>query len=244
MGEMTILQLVQDAAEEVGTTVPSELGSSIDGDSRQWLRLVKKTGRDLNRRGQWNILKREFRFTGADLTLDTSQTPNRQYIALPPEFSSFGGASSLWDDTLDVQANGPLLNEQQLAVLARETTSSRPYWWLRDGKIWIYPNQGSTRKFIYILQSDQWVTPSQSTFASTIGNDSDTTVFDDELFTLGLIYRWRHRKGLSYAEDKADYEMMLQERAGADRGERTVRTAALYEDIPDNHWPGIIDVPT
>lgn len=243
MAQKTILELVTEAAEDVGTTIPDQLVASRDGDARQWLRHANAIGKDLQVRYGKNVTKKEYRFTGADLTIDTALTPNRQYIELPEDFSSFAGASSLWDDTLDVQCNGPLLSEAQLAVLARETTSSRPYWWLTGGRINIYPIQGDTRKFLYLIQADQWVLDGSNP-QDTITSDGNTTIFDNELFTLGLIWRWRFRKGLSYAQDKADYEMMFENRAGADRGERSIRTAALYEDIPDNYWPGIIDVPT
>lgn len=78
--------------------------------------------------------------------------------------------------------------------------------------------------------------------ASAFTDDANTIVFDEAIFTLGVIWRWKKAKGLEYAEDKDQYERRILDAIAADgskdwlslEGERYDITPALV--VPAGSW--------
>ena len=50
------------------------------------------------------------------------------------------------------------------------------------------------------------------------GNDNDIPYLDEELLTLGTLWRWKKEKGLEYAEDFNSYERLVIDAIGRDAG--------------------------
>lgn len=60
------------------------------------------------------------------------------------------------------------------------------------------------------------------TAADTWENDTDTLMLPKRLLTLGVVWRWKKRKGLPYATDMAEYEARLARAANEHRGIRKI----------------------
>lgn len=58
----TLLQLVQNASNELGLTAPSNVIGSYAADTIQMLALVNALGNELQREFDWNALEKEYRF--------------------------------------------------------------------------------------------------------------------------------------------------------------------------------------
>ena len=76
-------------------------------------------------------------------------------------------------------------------------------------------------KFHY--QQNTWAKASDNTRKAAFDADSDTFMLDERLLKLGLIWQWRELKGLPYAEDMQNYEMLQAKLIAADKGSRTIR---------------------
>ena len=91
-----------------------------------------------------------------------------------------------------------------------------------------------TRVFEYV--SDAWVWASASAeYKVSFEADTDKTVFPDDLFELGVIWRYKKAFGLEYAEDRMEYERQLDISFSQDGGAQIVRfgTRAIDPNNPN-----------
>ena len=90
----TLLELIQQATNEIGILQPSQLVGQVDDQSRQLLALANREGKDFamlaNSRGGWQNLHKEYTFT------TVSGTPD---YALPSDFEYFV-QSTFWDGSM------------------------------------------------------------------------------------------------------------------------------------------------
>ena len=61
---------------------------------------------------------------------------------------------------------------------------------------------------------------------TSVGNkwvsDQDSTIWDDELITLGVMWRWKKMKGQDYSEEFREFENAFSEYSGRDGGRMPV----------------------
>jgi hypothetical protein len=80
------------------------------------------------------------------------------------------------------------------------------------------PGVGVSINFAYVTSKIiNNVSPQPTTQSDTFRSDDDTTVLDERLLKLGMIYRWKADKGTPYAEDMGTYIDALSVRAGRDK---------------------------
>ena len=71
--------------------------------------------------------------------------------------------------------------------------------------LWPYLENGATVTVQY--QSLNWCDNGTAAFAA----DTDSPLVDEDLFAKALIVRWRRQKGMSFADEEAEYEAALQD---------------------------------
>ncbi len=84
----------------------------------------------------------------------------------------------------------------------------------------IYPPIPASSSALYYYVSNYVVRPNSGPDKATFTADNDTFLLDERLLTLGLVWRWRSQKRMEYAEDMANYEKLLAEISGRDKGSR------------------------
>ena len=125
----------------------------------------------------------------------------------------------------------------------RSFVGSVGYWIILSGKLNIKPVMAATEgaKFYYI--SKNIVNDEASAAKEEFTADSDTFRLPERLLTLALIWRWRHRKGLHYAEDLRNSEIANSEDIARDKGSRILRVGkARLPDGINYAFPGVINV--
>ena len=79
--------------------------------------------------------------------------------------------------------------------------------------------------------------------AEAFANDSDTIVYDEAIFLMGVMWRWKKAKGLDYAEDKDQYERRVIDSMAADGSKDIINMDGLRWEIrpglivPSGSWP-------
>src|ERR1700751_1508769 len=69
------------------------------------------------------------------------------------------------------------------------------------------PTPASGDSYYFEYQSKNWCTDSTgATKQSAFAADADVALLDEDLLTDGLVWRFKHAKGLEYAEDFATYQ--------------------------------------
>jgi len=231
----TLLQLVQDAANELGLNSPGIVYSSNDQDVKQLLALSNAAGNELVKAWEWNILLTEYTFTTTTAT---------QY-AFPGAFDRMINDTQ-WDRTSRWPGIGPT-SSQQWAWLKGQQISSVPRYRYRimGNQFTVYPtpSAGYTYSFEYV--SKNWILAADGvTYKYRFTADDDTHLFDDRLMVLLLKLKYRTAKGLDatveFQEYRERYELCVSQDKTAPKlslGGRMLDPLIGMQNIVDGNWP-------
>ena len=221
----TLLTIIGDASEELAFDRPASVTGSTDPGVLRLLQMSNREGRDLAEAAEWTALQRLHTFT---TTADTDE------YTLPSDYGRLLNDTE-WDRTEARPIIGPLSPEQWQAIKSGSLGSGiygRRYRILRSAtsttrKIRIDPTPsttGDTLAYEYI--SNAWCTSSDGeTLQTAWAADTDVTLLDRDLLTLGTIVRYRRATGLDYASESDEYMTMLHRKIARDRPSPTLNLA-------------------
>lgn len=232
---MTIKTVIQDAAREVGLPVPATIIDNDDENVAQMLRLATMEGRELVSQFDWSFLVNEKTFTAVAQKIQTS--------AVPTDFKRFINGT-FFNRSRKRDVVGPLTPEEWQQQVSLTSTNVVDAFRYVGGNIWMVPDPtaGDTMVFEYI--SKNWIDTDADSAADAESFDADTNtmLFDEELITLGVVWRYLQAKGLDYGEPFRSYQYRLARLKGDDGGRRTMdfgRQAVRYRlspRLPEGSW--------
>lgn len=202
---MTLLTAINDAQRELSLPVTTTL--IADGQETQNLlyRLANKEAKEIIRRTDYTFpaLRRTQSFTASLASLQSAPgKPTNFYRAIPDTF---------WNTSKDRQMGGPL-NEQEWALANGDaiTSSITQYVMFRYDGLHIFPvpTVADTITYDYVINTPVLAVDG-TTYKTAFSVDSDSYLLDEELLTLGVIWRYLKTKGRDYAEALRDYELAL-----------------------------------
>lgn len=165
--------------------------------------------------------------------------------SLPSDFAYFL-QQTFWDGSYRWQLLGPLeAQEKNVILYGISPVGPRRRFWVEGNYIYLNPppsNITDTIKFDYY--SNAWCQSSGGTLQSKWTDDTDYYNLDDDAFIMGVKWRWLAAKGMNYAQEKRDYDMICQRLMARNGGNRALplnATAAgirLLNDanVPDSGW--------
>jgi hypothetical protein len=215
---MTLLTIVQNAADRLGITRPTSAVASTDQQVIQLVGLAQEEGKDLAKRNTWQALQTEHTFSTANGTAS---------YALPSGFDSIL-KETVFNRTQRRRMVGDLTPDQWQETQASLVTMVNPAFRIRGSLFYISPTPSATETVAYEYNSKNWCQSSGGTAQSAWAADTDTGILDEELMTLGLKWRWKKSKGLDYADDFNSYEIRVA-KAILDDGARVRIQTANYE---------------
>lgn len=231
---MSLLTIVQDAADACNVDQPSTVMVNTDENIVQMVSLLHREGQALSRWSWQELIKEASHTTLAAELQGTMASIASGYRYIINE--------TMWNDDLQRPVPGGLSpqNWQQYKVSA----VSGPYhsYRIQDKKLYLYPapDAGQTIKFEYM--SDSWILDDDGTTTkSRFTADTDTGILDEELLTLGLIWRFKRAKGLDYAEDHREYTVMLNDAKARNSGSNRLHAGGRtdyrpYVRVPEGGW--------
>ncbi|MGO4125718.1 hypothetical protein AB4Z01_15055 [Inquilinus sp. YAF38] len=234
---MSLLTIVQDVALEVGVTPPSAVVGSPDLQVRQLQRIMQKEAAELAKRSNWTRLILPFEFT----TVAGMPQPG----ALPAEMNRFSPGRAMWRIDMFRPVLGPLTPEEWAAAISRPVSPGLwGYWRVIGEDLNIYPAPAAGQTVRGEVVSANWCIHAGDpvTYGDRWTADDDTARLDEELMTLGGIWRWRQTKGLDYAEDMATYERQVEQAAARNGGMKDINMSASRARFPDFNWSQTITV--
>ena len=231
---MTVLSICQDAAKEIGIPSPSTLIGSTDTTNIQLTAAANREGKNLVSGYDWQVLIKEKLHT----TLAAESQGSMTTIA--SDFLRFSN-DTMWNRTTDRKYYGPLNNAQWQRLKASVSSGITNYFRIRGGNLLFSPTPpaGETVAFEYIGKN--WVDTNGdgSANATSYAADSNTTVLDEDIITLGVIWRFLKQKGLPYDNQFQEYRLKLSEKQSKDGAKQIIRMAGpnrLY--LPVNEPEG------
>lgn len=206
---LTCLQIIQTACKRLGLNPPSSAVQSTDNAVLQLVALLEEEGQEASTRYPWQALQKEATFTtvaamnqGAMSTL----APGWDYIV----------NDTIWNRSLRRPVYGPRTEQEWQEAVAMQLNGPFNMFRVQNDTLKFYPNPtaGQTCAFEYVTSN--WINVSGGGTSPIWTSDLDTPAIDDQLITLGLIWRWRQAKGLDFTADFQKYEKRFTDAASRD----------------------------
>jgi hypothetical protein len=231
---MTLLTVVQDASDMLMQPRNAIVFGGSDPEAKLFTVLLKQVGRDLVEAHDWTDLQATESFTCGSSNAQTSQ-PATGFLRLQ-------SGTEMWNNTRDQVIKGPTSSQEWSELIVRVVSTYPQRWRIINGDLHIYaPESGDTIRYEYVHNKWVYQAGSTSSQSASLSADSDTFIFDEQLLTLGLVWRWKKAKGFDYAEEMLDYGRYLESKIRNDRG----GTVTISTDRPKRmsmpgQWPGSI----
>lgn len=213
---MTILSACQRAAIQLVSRSPSTIFSSTANFELELRTLANVAARDIAEGHDWQALTKLHAITGDGVEIGHDMPTDYDRMLVKGDVHSPEWTTWRYTPARDLDQ---FLDFQNGLSIARPGT-----WILLGGQMQFWPilQSGEGAQFYYL--SKNIVRASDGSLKAEFTADADTFVLDESLLTLALIWRWRAMKRLEYAEDMANFEKEMSQRAGRDRGSRILAT--------------------
>jgi hypothetical protein len=220
----TCLQMIQSACRRIGILAPNAALTSADQQIIQIVELANEEGQELAERYPWQQLQTEATFTTLAAQLQGSLAtiaPNYKYIV----------DNTIWNRTLRRPVYGPKSQQDWQQNKATQINGPFNAYRIMGDSINFYPTPAAGQICAFEYISRNWITTNAGTGSAIWTNDADTPKLDDQLITLGIIWRWKQAKGLDYAEDFAKYERRVADAMGRDASKPILNMDGAQYDI-------------
>lgn len=231
---MSLLTIVQGAARKLPINVPATVIDNTDAQVQQLYGLADEIGEELALVHEWNDLTVDWSFT-------TTADPHAE--TRPADFGRLHLAGKVWRTNSLTPLQGPI-NSSQWIYLKNHVAGNYPGYWRNFGGKLNIIGIGTGEPINTEYVSKHWVRNAGDTerFAAW-QDDTDLALVPEKLIRLALMWRWKHAKGLEYAEDMQTYERQLELTIAADRDAKPRSTAhRINEPDTQTTWPGQIVV--
>ena len=233
---MSLLTMVQDARERVLKYAPTLVTAEATDTAIIALKaLANQSGRRLVRRHEWTALMKEQTFTALAQETQTNM--------IPDDFDRFID-ESWFNRSKTRRILGPLTPQEWQRRKTLQTSPVFESFRKRGSDILMIPTPtaGDTLAFEYI--SKWWVDTDQDGVgeATRFSADDNEILFDEEVMTLDLVWRYLKVHGRDYAEPFRDFEAYLADVINSDGGNRTINftsggsTQPRVPFIPEGSW--------
>lgn len=236
---MTLLTIAQDAADYIGFTRPGSIIGATSDTARRLLSMCNREGEFLSQdEPPWNELVIE-----GSITLVTAD----QDYALPTDYRHMI-PDTTWNRESSRRVITPISPSQWQFYKAWDTVDGINFRArIRNSQLEFEQtitaaDNGTVITFEYISKywaiSDGTGSADQTRFA----NDADTVVFDEELFTQGVIWRLEKSTGLDWKDSFTMYEKLKRKKLARSNSARTLdRTGNSFGrylgvNVPDDDY--------
>lgn len=228
---MTLLSIVQDACDDIGFPSPASVVGNSDAD--QYLRLLNREGEALSR-WPWQALIKEDTITLSTADQDYALATDFRYILPETQWNRDDRRQLVWLNSEEWQFFKGWTTVNGLNLRARIRNNE-----LEFEQTIASGDNGKTIAYEYV--SKYWTEDSGSTAQQKFAADTDTSVLDEEILTLGLIWRFRKSKGLNFEADLIEYNRQVELAKAHDGAARMLRLGRavrqhLGVNIPEGNY--------
>jgi len=200
----------------MGFASPTAVAASTEQRLLKMLALANEEGQELAARHDWQVLTKEATFTTVAVE---SQGAVSSIIntATSGDVMDHIVNNTIWNRDLRRPVFGPLDNQQWQQLKALNINGPWNQFRIRGGNIIFIPVPAAGNTCAFEYTSKMWATDSTgATLKSAFTVDTDVSLLDDRLITLGLVWRYKQSNGLEYAEDFNKYEIAVTDAMGKD----------------------------
>ena len=206
------LQIIQAVAPRLGLEQPDLLFGGTDRTHLELQAALNASAERLVEAHDWQALTQEVTNAGDGVT---------EGFDLPAGYQRMPKDAQVWS----TRWQRPLLaisGDDWLRLDVREYDLVTGTWIIRGGQIRYRPVLAANEEARWSYISQNVVRPATGADKRRFTQDEDVFLLDDRLLETHLIWEWRHRKGLPYAEDMVTAEDALAKAIAADKGARVL----------------------
>ena len=180
---MTLLTICQDAANEIGVPSPSTIVGSTDTTVIQLLAAADREGKNLVSGYDWQVLIKEEEHTLL------AQEDQGAMTSIATDFLRFSN-DTMWNRTTNRKFYGPLNNTEWQRLKGIVVNGVTNYFRIRGNKLLLNPTPTAGQKLFFEYIQKNWVdtTGDGSANADSYAADSNTTILDEDIITMGVIW--------------------------------------------------------
>lgn len=235
---MSLLQIIQDASGEIGLPSPGSVIGNTDTGVVQLLALCHREGKKMAHDYGFEVMNKEATFTA------TGAEDEGNIKTLTSISFSWIKNDTMWNRTLNRPIFGPLSSKNWQLLKSAAVTGPYPEYRLRGNKLIFIPTAASGDEIFFEWQSKNWIENEAGTAtASRWADDTDVSLINEDLITMGVVWRYKKTKGFDYSEEFADYVRFRADVIGRDGSKvkmkldsEFARRPGIY--IPDGSFSG------
>ena len=236
--------MLEDACNDIGLPVLTSIADN-DKTVKQLLRMANKEGHALTNEYDWQNMRQEFIHTALSATSQGNiySITSITGASVTGMTSPFGHIinDTIWDQTQQRPVYGPLGPQHWQGLTASSTTGPFSEYRIRKNLMLTIPVPAAGNIWVFEVKSRFFCETSAGLGRDRWRLDSDVGRMDEELMTLGTIWRYKKAKGMDYSEDFMEYERRKITEMGKDGGKPTLDQGGDYDyrpfiNIPDGTW--------
>jgi hypothetical protein len=232
-----LLAIIQAAALELGLLSPVSVVGNPDGQTQQMLALANREGRELAQiEGGWTALRAEQDFV---------MVPGQSAYPFPTDFAYYL-ADTMWDRSTQMPMSGPMSSvDWQILKSGIFPAGVFIRYRIMNGMIYFNPMPASADNVAIEYISSNWCQSVAGVPQGAFLADTDIPLLPDDLFTLGIKWRFLAVKGFNYSEEKDAYELSLSRLRPRDKVTEDINMGSRGDGaflnmgiLPFGNWPG------
>lgn len=236
---MTLLSIIQDACDEVGFDAPSYVVGNSDLTAKQMLALANRAGKTLAQRFSWEALNREF--THVSLAAELQGTVE----SIMPGFN-WDVYRTIWNRDGGLPYDGPLYPSEWQAMKGVGVAGPFPDYRIRNKGLYLLPAPAAGLSLAGEYISRYWCQSAAGTDQERWAADDDIGVLSEDLMSADLKWRLLRSKGMDYAEEKLEAEVLINNAMSRDGSNRAMNLEGCVAArdrgylggviVPDGNW--------
>jgi len=227
---MTCLSIIQDVCQRINLPSPTTAAQSADPAIQQVVALSLKEA-------EWQLVQYDPQacLLEGNFTTVATETQVANITTTYPGMKSILN-DTLWNRDLRRPVFGPMTAQRWEQLKAMVMQGPWNQYQIRGNAILFIPVPTAGQSIFFQYKSINWCQSSGGTPQSRFMADTDIGLLDENVFKLGIEWRWKKAKNLEYAQDFADYEDALAIVKARDGTKDVINMGDVRYDI----YPGIL----
>jgi hypothetical protein len=200
---MSLLTIAQTVALRFGLAAPNTVASSTDQNILQIVGMINEDGQELASRHSWQALTNEATFATVATEIQGTMT------TLTGLDFAYVVNETMWNRTQRRPVFGPKTPAEWQQLKAQVLVGPWQQYRVVGGKVKFTPAPPAGQSVFFEWCSKNWAIDINSLGKNVMTVDTDTSLLDERLLTLGAIWRFKAAKKLEHTEDFEKYDLAV-----------------------------------
>ena len=208
--QLTALQVIRQAALELGLTAPTEVAASTENTGQQMLALLISAGNDLLLAHTWQEMNRTYTFSSVIGTAEYDLPTNYSYMI----------DQTFWNSSDSEEVKGPVSPQTWQRIVAGDLAlPTCEIYRIQQNQVQLLPTPASIANYTYQYIANCWVQDwSTSAYKCTVDNDADLMVLNSNLLVKALKVKMWAAKGLDTTLLLTEFNQLFEMLTGKSKG--------------------------